>query len=472
VRARAIAGTALTLLALAGAARAAGAAHLRSGCDARRPAVAYRLGRGALPRQPAHAPIPCLAIVSGRAGESATVAVLRSGRVLYAPLVENQDAAPLDDRGPARVAASDDAGRHWSTLSSGADDHYLEVPPWMGSDPQTGRIWFATALGTLCGAEISWSDDGGRHWSDNPAVGCPGMGSMRLVEGPPPAGLPKPSGYRHVVYYCANLDDFTSSRLWCYRSLDGGASFAFTGAFPDPPAQPGCDTQHPARPGAVGPNGVLYFPVYECGVLSMAISRDEGASWTLVHVADSQVADLYLSSVATDRAGDVYLAWIEPAAGGARAVPASEGILGAGRPLLAVSRDHGATWSAPRAIGPPHVLAARHVAIAAAAKGHVAVSFMASTDGGPGLDGYLTETANALAPHGLWWGAALNDPRTPLLSAGDAETFGDRLFFTTDTLSATGVPWAAFHCAKTAACAGRREGVVGRLRPARRRPGR
>ena len=423
--------------------------------------MAYRVGGHTISPQPAGGPIPCLFVVPGRTSESATVAVTGSGRLLYAPLVENSYPAPLDDRGPAVVAASDDGGARWGTLESGSPDHVLDVPPWMSRDPQTGRIWFASVLPELCGAEISWSDDGGRGWQTNPVVGCPGMGSMRILEGPPPPGGARPHGYPHVVYYCANLSDLSLSNLWCFRSLDGGRSFSFTGAFADPPPRPGCNTEHPARPGAVGPDGDLYFPVYQCGDLSVALSTDEGASWRLVHVATSQVQDLYISSMAADAAGDLYLAWnagstaASSQPGGPN--PATEGILGQGTPMLSVSRDRGATWSAPVTVAPPGVVDARHIAVTAAGHGHVAISFLASSDGGSHLNGYLVETRDGGAD---WWGAALNDPATPLLNAGDSETFGNRLFNFTATFAPNGDAWAAFHC--VASCAGR-VGVVGRL---------
>ena len=455
------------------AAAPASAAGLRTGCDATRPAVAYAPGGTALSPQPAAAPVPCVSVVPARTSESAMVAVTPSGRELYAPLVENSYPAPLDDRGPALVAASDDGGASWSALDSGGSGHILDVPPWMTRDPATGRIWFATVLPGLCGAEISWSDDGGRTWRTNPVVGCPGMGSMRTLEGPPPAGGAAPRGYAHVVYYCANLNDFAASNLWCYRSLDGGASFSFTGGFADPPPRPGCSTAHPARPGAAGPDGDLYFPVYQCGELSVAISRDEGATWRLVHVAASNVQDLYISSLAADNAGNLYLAWIAAPAGVSTGPsrpgapdPATEGILGEGTPMLSISRDRGRSWSAPASIAPPGAVDARHIAVSAEGTGRVAVSFLAGR-GGSGLDGYLTESADALARNPVWWGASLNDPATPLIDAGNSETFGDRLFNFTDTLAPSGTPWAAFHCAYTAACPGRRVGVVGRLEPRR-----
>jgi hypothetical protein len=128
-----------------------------------------------------------------------------------------------------------------------------------------------------------------------------------------------------------------------------------------------------------------------------------------------------------------------------------------------MSRDHGRTWSTPAPIAPPGVTDARHIAITATGAGKVAVSFLASAGGGPNLNGYLTETGDALSANPTWWGTSLNDPATPLISANDSETFGDRLFFFTDTFSPDGQPWAAFHCAKTSACPGERIGVVGRL---------
>lgn len=447
------------------------ATGLRAGCDRARRAVAYHPGGASVRPQPAGAPIPCLHVIDERSSESADVNVLRSGRILYAPLVENSYAAPLDDRGPAEIAASDDGGARWQTIVPGDTNHILDVPPWMSVDPQTQRIWFASALPDLCGAEISWSDDGGRSWQTNPAVGCPAMGSEAVLEGKAPAGGPAPTGYPRVVYYCANASDLSPSQLFCYRSLDGGVSFSYTGANPDPAPQPGCGTEHPARPGAVGTEGYLYFPVFQCGALSMAISRDEGASWQPVQIGTADVQDLYTTSVAVDPAGNVYLAWIEavpgrpsqPAGGGPN--PSTEAIDGSGVPMLTVSRDHGANWSKPVEVGAPRVSDARTIAIAAHGVGQLAVSYLGNTSGGTLVDGWLSETADALARRPVWWAASLNDPRTPLINTTDATGFGNRLFFNTDSFSASGQPWAAFHCAFTAACPNERIGVVGTLAP-------
>lgn len=446
------------------------AATLRTGCQHSRPALAYRVGsrhRAVAPR----AMIPCLSVVDQHTSESADVDVLRSGTVLYAPLVENDYPPPADDAGPAEIAASGDAGAHWRTIVPGDSNHILDVPPWMSVDPHTQRIWFASVLPDLCGAEISWSDDAGLTWQTNPLVGCPAMGAESVIEGPAPAGGARPTGYAHVVYYCANASDLTASQVFCYRSLDGGRSFASAGSNPDPPASPSCNAQHPARPGAVGREGYLYFPVYRCGQLSMAVSRDEGANWQLIPIGTENVADLYTTSVAVDSAGNVYLTWIAgsgspPTSGTPNA--SGQAISGSGVPMLSVSRDHGVHWSAPEDVGPRQVRNAQMIAIAARGRGQVGISYLANTDGGKLLDGWLSQTANALAPHALWWAASVNDPRTPLVDSSNPTGFGNRLFFNTDTFAPNGELWVGFHCAFTAACPNQRIGVVGRLMPGRR----
>jgi hypothetical protein len=299
----------------------------------------------------------------------------------------------------------------------------------MSVDPQTSRMWFATALPSLCGARISWSDDDGEHWQSNPSVGCPAQGGEKLLEGPPPESAPKPVGYPHVVYYCANATDIAASNLYCYKSLDGGATFTFAGAFPDPTPPADCAERHPSRPGLVGRDGVLYFPTILCGALGVAINRDEGATWQFGPIVDSGLQDIYTSSTAADAHGNLYFAWRGPGA----------------LPYLTVSSDRGVTWSAPIMVAAPGIQAVRRVAIAARKRGQVAFAYLGTTDGSH-FNGYITETRNVLAKRPLFWSGSVNDPAKPLINAADSETFGDRLFFGTDTIAPDGTVWAGFHC--------------------------
>jgi hypothetical protein len=277
-------------------------------------------------------------------------------------------------------------------------------------------------------------------------VPCPSQGGQKLLEGPPPRGGAKPQGYRHVVYYCGNTTDIAASNLWCYRSLDGGRTFAFTGAFPDPPRPAGCDERHPSRPGVVGSDGALYFPTTLCGTLGLAISRDEGASWRFRRTIATRFEDIYTTGTAADRHGRLYFAF-----------RAADGL-----PYLTIGTHRGARWTRPRMIAAPRVKQVRRVAVAVGRRGRVGLAYAGTTDG-THFNGYITQTDDALSRRPLFWSAPVNDPARPLLNGADPEVFGDRFFYGGAAVGPDGTVWAGFHCARTAACPGRRVGVVGRV---------
>jgi hypothetical protein len=416
------------------------------GCEPARLAVAHYGGGVPAPGRRSSAPVACETFV-GTTSEAGSVGVTRSGSVFYAPLLENTSPPPQNTlEGPEWVVRSRDLGATWTKLDSGGPTTGGLVPPWLSIDPKTSRIWFATTLPALCGARVSWSDDDGDHWQTGAGVPCPSQGGEKLLEGPPPVSGARPVGYPHVVYYCANEIDPAPSNLWCYRSLDGGQTFAFTGAFSDPPQPPGCAERHPSRPGVVGSDGVLYFPTILCGTLGVAISRDEGASWQFRPDIASGFQDIYTTGTAADRHGGLYFAYRGPGA----------------LPYLTTSRDHGATWSAPTMVAAPGVQSVRRVAVAVRRRGEVALSYLGTTDGAH-FNGYITKSHNVFKDRPRFWSASVNDPSRPLVNAADSETFGDRFFYGGVAFAPHGTVWAGFHCAKTSACPGRRIGVVGRL---------
>jgi hypothetical protein len=436
------------------------------GCDPTRPATAHYGGAIPAPGARASAPVPCAAFV-GPANESALVGVSSASSVFYAPLI-GEPMPGVDGWSPPcptneLVARSDDLGATWTQLDPAGPRSSGCVPAWMSVDPDTSRIWFPTTPvhgptpADVCGARITWSDDDGDHWATGGDVPCPSQGAEKLLEGPPPASGPEPVGYPHVVYYCANdADGATYQHLWCYRSLDGGQTFAFTGGFSEPALPPGGCAAWPdgiptsppvrTRAGIAGPDGVLYFPVLVCGTLGVAISRDEGASWEFRAGIAASVDDLYTTGSAVDRHGNLFFAYRGPG----------------GLAYLVSSADHGASWSAPAMVAPPGVQGVRRVAVTARGNGEVALAYLGTTDGAH-FNGYITQSQNVFAAHPLFWSASVNAPSQPLINAADPETFWDRFFYLSVAIGPDGTPWAGFHCAKTDACPDQRIGVVGRL---------
>src|SRR3954454_1147179 len=191
------------------------------GCDPSRPAVAHHAGAGALSVPSGQGPVPCMTL-TGDAIEAATIGVTRSGSVFFGSIEQNPDGVrTIVD--PSVLARSTNQGRSWQNVvpDEGSISTHGSLSPWLRVDPATSRLWYATPAAP-CGATVSWSDDDGRTWSTNANIGCPAQGGVALTEGPAPAGTDRPTGYPHVVYYCANAQDGENSVLVCHKSLDGG----------------------------------------------------------------------------------------------------------------------------------------------------------------------------------------------------------------------------------------------------------
>ena len=435
------------------------------GCSAKRHAVPHHAGGRVLRLPPTKAPIPCLT-TAGKTTDSAPVAVTPSGTVLYAPIATaspGEVQAPADVSYPTRVARTLDDGAHWSSVlpvEDPSDDthRHIGLIPWLYSDPETGRVWYATPAPALCGAMISWSDDEGRTWTDNDMVGCPGQGGMSVFEGPAPRGAPRPVGYPHVVYYCANLQDNGPHLMYCYRSLDGGRSFAQVGGFPNSPnPPPSCqDSLDAPRGRAVAPNGTVFFVVDRCDEgLGLAKSRDEGDSWRRRPITPTPTENMPITSLAIDARGNLYVAYTR----------ASNDL-----PYLTVSRTRGRTWSRPAMVAAPHVnkIDPRTLAITADRGGHVALAYSGSRDDGGTYSAYMAESKDALRARPVWWSSAVNNPKHPLAIGKPSSLYGDRDWFGTVVFGPDETPWAGFHCVRVPACPDDRFGVVGHLaRPAR-----
>jgi hypothetical protein len=439
------------------------------GCSTSRVAVPFYAGAStatsgaAAKRADSHAPsalVPCLTD-AGPTNETANVGVSPDGTVFYGPRIDNPS-LPIDfNSQTSQISRSTDGGKTWTAVTPTSNPVHTSAVPWMSVDPQTGRIWYAEVGSNpaLCSgqtfAHVSWSDDDGRTWHNPQAQNCRELqGGMSIVEGPAPRHAAQPKGYPHVVYHCGNIVDGVSPlSTHCWKSLDGGKTWDYVEG---PNTIPGCTNERP-RGRAVGPDGTFYMSIQCDGQLLSASSVDEGTTWQIHSISTIPIDRLDVSSVAVDKAGDVYVSWVGGTAGGtgdARLL---------GQPYVSVSRDHGRTWSTPTTVAVPGVEDVSEVAVLAGAKGHVSFSYLGTTDG-TNFNGYIAETWNALSQRPLLWGTSINDPSQPLMSGAVATsaTHGDRMWFITESFDSHGTPWAAFHCSRTTACP-LRDGVVGKL---------
>ena len=425
-----------------------------------------------------------------QAGEP-TLGVTNEGNVFYTAIQSNTR---------VEIVRSGNEGQSWEIVSpkfpGGRNAQLLSFDPYVWVDDAEGVDRIFTIDLTVACAYLSYSDDEGESWTTNPlACGRPVNDHQTLFSGPP--ALSPALVYPHIVYYCWN-DVATSS---CTKSLDGGVAFAPTGspAFPgyDPEAQdPGVNTEDPKdQPaqcgglhghGHVGVDGTVYLPKGHCGQPWLAISRDEGATWTTVRVAKNGVAH-HEASVATDRKGNIYYVY-----------SAKDRLV-----YLVISKDGGETWTKPMMVGAPGVNETNLPSLDVGGVGRVAIAYM-GTENSPGKpfpvnpgtttnpdcfvaqlpcppqpeykkttwNGYITVTKNALAEDPLFYSTTVNDKADPLKrhECGPGRCGLDILDFIDITIAPDGQVWSSWVDACILACAEKNgeqdsgsDAIVGRL---------
>lgn len=235
-------------------------------------------------------------------------------------------------------------------------------------DQKTNRTF--TSQLTLACSLLSYSDDAGDTWT--PSTGCGpatavdhqtvGSGPYRAEGAPPTAGL---TGYPDAVYYCAQ----NSYSGTCARSDDGGLTFPFSApAYNDATVTTGgqsdplggaCSAIHGHL--RVAPDGVVYLPNKGCGGVptpnnltnseffggapALVVSEDHGTTWDVRKVPGAHNPEQGDPSVAFDRASTVYFGW------GDGVNPTETRLTTETKPMVAVSKDHGKTFSKPIDVG-------------------------------------------------------------------------------------------------------------------------
>lgn len=428
-------------------------------------AVAHRPGGATVTTAPARraAPDPKMHVITVKdtpinAGEP-TLGLTKDGDVFYTAIQTNTR---------VEVLHSADEGKTWDLrspkIAGTRNAHLLTFDPYIYVDPDTDRI-FNIDLTVAC-SYLSYSDDKGKTWTTDPiACGRPVNDHQTLFAGPP---VHSPTvGYENIVYYCWN--DVGSSS--CSKSLDGAASFhptgtpAYPGVDPDAGGQgdPQCGGLH--GHGFVGDDGTVYLPKGHCGQPWLSISKDEGATWTRVQVANNGTAT-HEASVATDKKNNIYYAWI-----------------GRDRlPYLTYSTDGGKSWAKPMMVGAPGVIETNLPSLDVGAPGKVAIAYMGSTNSPykpngkfeqaectlteslldqcddprwakATWNGYTTISANVFDRQPLFYSGTVNDPSDPLsrrqCGPGRCKAVYD---FIDVVISPDGTAWTAWVDACTLTC--------------------
>jgi hypothetical protein len=341
------------------------------------------------------------AVPIGREAAEPTIALLEDGSAYFA-------AGTFDGPGGAlartEIYRSTDGGVKWESvqpeIAPGQHESPQTLDPYVYADPVGGRV-FSVDLYTVTGSYLLWTDDGGETWSRNPLASAGwSVDHQTFMSGPPPEGI-ETNGYPSVLYYCTNW----VADAACSRSMDGGVVWQPTGE----PAFYGEDEEAGGFCGGlhghaeVDSHGRLFLPKGHCNSPWVAMSEDMGQSWTRTMVPKApQTAGPHIE-IATDSEDNVYLVWWSD---------------NRQLPYLAISRDHGATWSKPRMIAPPGVKHTNFPVVAAGDRGRIAILFPGTTqkksDGIRPWNDYLVMSKNALAKNPTFVSTTVNPLSDPV----------------------------------------------------------
>ncbi|HEY1402707.1 MAG TPA: hypothetical protein VGB05_01130, partial [Pyrinomonadaceae bacterium] len=211
------------------------------------------------------------------------------------------------------------------------------LDPILYTDRQTGRTIISQLAGTNSLSALT--DDDGETWIPN--EGGPltsGVDHQTIGGGPYHAPLNGGTPvYPNAVYYCSQ--DLVTA--FCARSDDGGLTYG--------PAIPmqilTCGGIHGHV--QVAPDGTVYVPHRQCNSnQAVVVSEDNGITWTVRTVADTDATSSTYDSIPGD--------W-DPAVGVGSGGTVYFGYEnGDGTPHIAVSHDRGRTWVDDQNVGIPY----------------------------------------------------------------------------------------------------------------------
>jgi hypothetical protein len=240
------------------------------------------------------------------------------------------------------------------------------------TDPLFGRT-FAEGL-VIAGSNGTVTNDDGASWSPS-AFPVP-HGPDHETVGAGPYHVPAPigagiSGYPNAVYYCSQ-NIVVAAGAFCGRSDDGGVTYNVSSRLLGAGSPCGSITGHVK----VAPDGTVYVPQLSCarpdGVQGqgMAVSSDNGQTWSYSVVPDSTAKAANHGtdpSIGVGSGNSVYYGYEA----------------GDGHPRIAVSHDHGQTWSASSDVGIPYgIQNTKFAEVVAGDDDRAAFAFLGTTSAG------------------------------------------------------------------------------------------
>ena len=100
------------------------------------------------------------------------------------------------------VMRSIDGGKTWQDVSpqvGGAPTHPNTQDPYLYMDQTTQRLFFVDYLGCY---DISYSDDYGKTWTNDPPLCGWNLDHQTLFAGPPVSSQTL-NGYPNIIYFCS-----------------------------------------------------------------------------------------------------------------------------------------------------------------------------------------------------------------------------------------------------------------------------
>jgi hypothetical protein len=301
----------------------------------------------------------------GKRGSGEPTIAVTSKNVAFYPSIEFDAAGGLLAR--TEIYRSRDNGTTWQEVTpqlGGQDMPPQSLDPYVYADPITDRV-FTIDLYVGC-SWLIWTDNEGATWTHNPiACGVPVNDHQTLFSGRATV-LPTVGYGPSILYYCNNQ----VADVACTHSTDGGLTWApgqnpFLGIrTPAEGGQPGiCGGLH-GHGHASAVDGIVYLPKGHCGEAWVAVSRDNGLTWSQVLVDRTVGFDGHEAIVSTDAKGNAYYFFLDRQT----------------YPRLSISRDQGRTWSAPMNVSVPGLTAAKFPSIVAGDEGRLAFLYVGTTN--------------------------------------------------------------------------------------------